>query len=107
MSVPYVDAESVSVAADWESRFQMLSPSAGVLFVSVKPTPVEGGRCQSFEVRLGISRTMEESTGLSLIKHVLEAEIASGQYEIQGAVYRGSPGAARTHPRAPARASPS
>lgn len=103
MSVPYVNSAAVVTAVAWESRFQHLSPAAGVIFISIRPVPVEEGECKTFEVRLGLVSTLEESTGVSLIKHVLAEEIASGQYEIRVAVYRGvrCAGEPSTHPGRP------
>lgn len=95
MGVPYVSNKAVELAASWARRFQQLLPAVGVLFISVKPIPVEQGECTTFEVRLGVREDFDESTGLSLIKHVLSEEIASGKYEIQGAAYRGVSGAGR------------
>lgn len=89
VSVPYVNSAAIMTAVTWESRFQHLPPAAGVIFISIRPVPVEQGECTIFEVRLGLVSTLGESTGVSLIKHVLAEEIASGRYEIKVAVYRG------------------
>jgi hypothetical protein len=99
MGVPYVSSRIVALSVEWMQRFQKLSPDAGVIFVSVTPMPEEGGECRVFAVRLGVVGTLEEATGLSLIKHVLAEEIASGKYEIQGAVYRGVSCAGRSASR--------
>jgi hypothetical protein len=106
VSVPYVSREAANLAEEWETRFQVLPPQAGVIFVSIRAVPAEGGACRAFWVRLGVATRIEQSTGLSLIKHVLAEEIASGKYEIQGAVYGGVRCAGSSSPRPDAHKDP-
>lgn len=89
----YVSEEAVAQAKGMERKFQLLKPEAGVIFVSVRAVPTTDGRCRYFEVRLGMTKRIGESTGRSLVKHVLDEEIDSG-LTILANVYSGICGAA-------------
>lgn len=93
-ALPWVSDASSLLARSWEQRFCDLPAVAGVIFVGVRPRPSEDGSCRTYEVRLGVSRDIEEATGIALIKHVLAEEIDSGLYEIQGIAVRGVSGSA-------------
>lgn len=90
--IPYVSDEAAAVAREMESRIQRLPPEAGVLFVGVEVAPAPGGKSNRFTVRLGIHRRLEESTGLALVKKVLEQELNRGE-QISVSVFRGVAGA--------------
>jgi hypothetical protein len=89
----YVNEESLGLVKEMTRKFQVLPASAGVLFVGVKAVPVADGACKTFEVRLGVTETIGEQTGRSLIRHVLFEEIDHG-YVILASVYPGVSGAA-------------
>jgi hypothetical protein len=89
-NVPYVSSESAARAAEWEQRFKLLHESAGVIFVSVWAVPSPAGKGNTYEVRLGLAQQYEQATGLALIKHVLEEEASSGEFDIKAAVFCGS-----------------
>lgn len=89
----YVSEESIAQAKAMERKFQFLKREAGVIFVSVKAVPTTDGRCKTFEVRLGVTRQIGESTGRSLVRYVLLAEIDRG-LTILANVYPGICGAA-------------
>lgn len=90
----YVNAESLAKAREMEARFATLAPAAGVLFVTVDPTPADLGQASEFTVRLGMTRTLSEGAGRALIRQVLKKEIDSG-LKILAGVYVGRPGACR------------
>lgn len=94
MGIAYVTEGAAELAREMEKKFQRLAPQAGVVFVGVKPIPIDGGKVRTFEVRLGISRRLDESTGMALVRKVLEDETKMG-LEITAAIYRGVSGAAR------------
>lgn len=85
----YVRDEYNAQAREFEQRFAKLPTTAGVLFVSVRAIPTETGHVKTFEVRLGIARHLEEDTGLTLIKHVLEEEVKKGELLFPARVFRG------------------
>lgn len=92
--IPYVSPDAHETARKMELKFTGLAPDAGVIFISVVAVPAPGGRSKQFEVRLGLSRQYEISTGLALIRKILESEIESG-LELSASVYRGVPGMSR------------
>ena len=90
----YVSEESLEAALAMERKFAALPPDIGVLFASVEPTPIEGGKVLEFAVRIGVTRNVTEATGKILIRRLLTQEMKSGLH-IYGAVYRGVSGTAR------------
>jgi hypothetical protein len=93
--VKYVSEESSMLAREWERRFQALPPHAGVVFVSVGPEPIEGGKCIKFEVRIGLTRRLSQETGVAMVKKVLAFEASTGALTISVVVFRGVVGACR------------
>lgn len=91
----YVSEKSNEIAREMERRFQRLPHEAGILFVGVQAVPTEDGEAKAFEVRVGIARRFESSTGMAIIKKVLEQEIEEKKFAISASVYRGVSGAAR------------
>jgi hypothetical protein len=101
MDTPYVDEISAQRAAEYESRFQLLRPDGGILFVGIEAVPAVGGFSTTFIVRLGVAKWMDPRTGMAIIQTVLKDELL--KFDIQGAAYRGVRGAghddpAGTHP---------
>lgn len=89
----YVSDESAIQAREMARKFQFLKSEAGIIFIGVQAVPAPDGRCKAFEVRLGVTRQIGESTGRSLVRYVLEAEIELG-LSILASVYPGISGAA-------------
>lgn len=94
MEIPYVKDEYLALARSWEKRFQELPDVAGVVFIGVHPDPAPKGIPSSFEVYLGMSRSLSEDTGMALIEKYLEKEIQSGEFTIRVTVVTGVAGAA-------------
>jgi hypothetical protein len=90
----YVSDLANALARTMEDKIQKLPPEAGVMFVGVRPEPMEGGTSTNFLVYLGVSRKFETSTGKSLAEHVLREEAAAGA-KILVFAYRGVAGACR------------
>jgi len=92
--VRYVSQEMDALARSMERKLMTLPARAGVLFVSVSPTPTEDGNSKEFVVRLGIARHLQEGTGKALISKFLAEEMRSG-LRIFAGIYRGVSGACR------------
>lgn len=93
----YVNPESAVRAREWEQRFQKLPPEGGIIFVGVEAEPIEGGKSDTYNVRLGLSARLETGTGYAIIQDVLKDQM--GNFTIRASVYRGAPGACRDeHP---------
>lgn len=92
--VPYVSEKAQEVARWMERRLQEVGREAGIIFASVKAVPALKGNTTTFEVRLGVDRSIEEDTGLAVIKHVFADQIKGGTLTINAAVFRGVRGAA-------------
>lgn len=93
--VAYVSEDAKQRTHEFEERFIKLPAQAGVIFASVRAIPAIRGEVDTYEVRLGMKRGLEEGTGIALIKHVLRDEIEKGLYSIRGSIYIGRAGAAR------------
>lgn len=93
VSVKYVSEASIAAADRMEEKFLTLPPEAGIIFVSVHPEPIEGGKCHIFDVRLGVPKSFDPGTGVALVQKVLELEV--NFFEIRASVYLGTSGAAR------------
>lgn len=89
----YVDDRSLRKVFQAEEKIRELPSEAGVLFVSVKAEPIEGGDAKRFSVCLGMPRRFDEGTGTALVKHVLK-DILTG-CDIDVRVLRGVTGACR------------
>lgn len=91
----YVNREAAEVARDWEKRFQGTRKMAGIIFVSVDPTPAPTGISGEYTITLGLDRTkpFDDSTAQGIILKVLEREVESGLYKIRANVFRGVSGA--------------
>jgi hypothetical protein len=94
-SMNYASEESATQARAMERKLQHLRPEAGILFISVKAQPCKDGKCKTFEVRLGVTKGIGESTGRALVRYVLHEEIDTRGLTILANVYEGVPGAAR------------
>jgi hypothetical protein len=90
----YVSEAAKTQARAMERKFQFLKPDAGLIFISVQAVPAESGRCRVFEVRLGVTRQIGESTGKSLVRYVLQEEMETRDIVIRASVYPGISGAA-------------
>lgn len=101
--VSYVSEVDHARAREMESRLAALPSEAGVLFISVTAVPGPEGVAPCFEVRLGMQRRFDESTGIGLIKKIFEKEIKDGM-NIAASVHRGISGASREGPQASAAA---
>lgn len=92
-------------ALQMEQKFATLPASAGVLFISVQPQPVEEGHASEFFLRLGLARHLTEGTGKALVQQLLAEEMRSG-LKIFAGIYRGVPGTCRDDGSPPARPTP-
>ena len=94
-SMDYVSDASGEQARVIEKKLQELRPEAGILFVSVRAVPCSMGKCDTFEVRLGVTKQTGESTGRALVRWALHEEIEVKRLSILANVYPGISGAAR------------
>ena len=90
----YVGEVTAAKARGFEKRLQHLSTEAGVLFVSVKAVPCADGISDTFEVRLGVRRSIE--AGVPLVQFTFREEIGQG-LNFLVSVYQGVSGAARDY----------
>lgn len=104
--IPFVPEETLQLARELEQRLARSRPSAGVLFVSVRPRPYLSGETPALHVTLGIIRLLEVETGEALIRHVLREEIENENLLITWTVERGVEGTGRSPPHAEARQDP-
>jgi hypothetical protein len=88
----YVSAPAAAQARGFEKRLQQLSPEAGILFVGVLAVPTEDGDSKTFEIRLGVRKTM--LAGVALVQFTFREEIEQGLKFLVSA-YQGVSGAAR------------
>jgi hypothetical protein len=96
MITDYVGDAAATQARSFEKRLQQLSPDSGLLFISVKAVPSRDGNSKSFEVRLGVQKSVGERAGVALVQFVLREEIERGLKFLVSA-YQGVSGAARDY----------
>ncbi len=86
----FVSEESAALAQSMERKFLKIPPGVGVVFVSVTPLPVPGGKCNTFDVVLGIERSLGSvETGAAIVKHILQEEMETGLINLRAQICRG------------------
>lgn len=92
----YVSDSVAAQARSFQRRLQQLSPDSGILFVGVRAVPSKDGNSKTFEIRLGVQKSVGESAGAALVRFVLREEIDRGLKFLVSA-YQGVSGAARDY----------
>lgn len=90
----YVSEGSAAIARAIERKLQVISSSAGLIFIGVRPTKERDGVSQFFTINLGISRSknLDESTIEALVRTTLGSEYSQDLINIQLNVYFGVTG---------------
>jgi hypothetical protein len=95
---PYVDEASAALAHAWQERIQKLPAETGVIFISVSGIPSKNGKCEQFDVVLGIKAGIAVGTAMAVVQHYFATELE--QYGIGVTIYQGveGPGHSESHP---------
>ncbi len=76
----FVSEESFARGLKLETMLTNAPKSLGILFASVTPSPVSGGKCYRFSIVVGISRAKLRETVLPIIETMLVKEKEDGSY---------------------------
>lgn len=92
--IKFVSEGSAATAREFERRFQLLPPQAGIIFISIKAVPEFKGLCDKFEIVLGLTRSqaIAQSTGMALIEKVLEREFSENIFTFTSRIELGISG---------------
>jgi hypothetical protein len=88
MEIKYVSEASQLISQQMEEAFSQLPKTSGVLFVGIQPIPELKGEVTTYEVRVGMSKQFDESTGIAVVQHVLGKWIQTG-VKVNASVFRG------------------
>lgn len=89
--IKYVSQDALEVSLQMERQLQSFPAQAGIIFVSVKAIPELEGKVTTYEVRLGMSKTVGEAAGSALLNEALGDWVLLG-VKINAAIYTGVPG---------------
>ena len=78
MGMTYVSNESLARAQSMEDSLLKLSPTSGILFLSVRAEPEEGGTSKKFSVFVGVDKRLPEITARTAFTNVVAVHLPIG-----------------------------